>query len=52
MKHGVATPANWQPGEDVIVPPPGSCGTAKDRVADPTVKALDWFFSTKPCPKG
>jgi peroxiredoxin (alkyl hydroperoxide reductase subunit C) len=52
MKHGVATPANWKPGEDVIVPPPGSCGTAKDRVADPTVKALDWFFSTKPCPKG
>lgn len=51
MKHGVATPANWQPGEDVIVPPPGSCGVAKDRVADPSVKALDWFFSTKPCPK-
>jgi peroxiredoxin (alkyl hydroperoxide reductase subunit C) len=51
MKHGVATPANWQPGEDVIVPPPGSCGVAKDRVTDPTVKALDWFFSTKPCPK-
>ena len=51
MKHGVATPADWQPGEDVIVSPPGSCGTAKDRVADPNVKALDWFFSTKPCPK-
>lgn len=50
-KHGVATPANWQPGEDVIVPPPGSCGVAKDRAADPTVKMLDWFFSTKPCPK-
>jgi len=51
-KHGVATPANWQPGEDVIVPPPGSCGVAKDRAADPNVKMLDWFFSTKPCPKG
>ena len=51
MKHGVATPANWQPGEDVIVPTPGSCGTARERVADPSVKALDWFFSTKPCPK-
>jgi peroxiredoxin (alkyl hydroperoxide reductase subunit C) len=50
-KHGVATPANWQPGEDVIVPPPGSCGVAKDRAADPNVKMLDWFFSTKPCPK-
>ena len=50
-KHGVATPANWQPGEDVIVPPPGSCGVAKDRAADPNVMMLDWFFSTKPCPK-
>jgi len=51
MKYGVATPANWQPGEDVIVPPPGSCGVAKDRAADPTVKMLDWYFSTKPCRK-
>lgn len=51
-KHGIATPANWQPGEDVIVPPPGSCGVAKERAADPTVKMHDWFFSTKPCPKG
>lgn len=50
-KHGMATPANWQPGEDVIVPPPGSCGVAKDRAADPNIKMLDWFFSTKPCPK-
>ena len=28
----IATPANWQPGDDVILPPPGSCGTAKERV--------------------
>lgn len=51
-KHGVATPANWQPGEDVIVPPPGSCGVAKERAADSSVTMHDWFFSTKPCPKG
>ena len=35
MQHSdefeVATPANWQLGDDVIIPPPGSCGTAKDR---------------------
>ena len=30
--HKVATPADWQPGDDVIIPPPGSCGAAKDRV--------------------
>lgn len=31
-KHKVATPANWRPGDDVIIPPPGSCGVAKDHV--------------------
>ena len=31
--HKCATPANWQPGDDVIVPPPGSCGVAKERIA-------------------
>jgi peroxiredoxin (alkyl hydroperoxide reductase subunit C) len=46
---GVATPADWRPGEPVIVPPPGSCGTAKDRVETPDedVTVVDWFFSTK-----
>lgn len=45
----VATPADWRPGEPVIVPPPGSCGTAKDRVEAPDedVTVIDWFFSTK-----
>jgi len=45
----VATPADWRPGDPVIVPPPGSCGTARDRVADPgeDVTVVDWFFSTK-----
>ncbi|HOI54935.1 MAG TPA: peroxiredoxin [Phycisphaerae bacterium] len=52
-KHGVATPANWQPGEDVIVPPPGSCGTAKERTQKPAAgtKVLDWFMVLKKCPK-
>ena len=50
-KYKVATPADWQPGDDVIVPPPGSCGTAKERVesADKEgLKCLDWFLCTKP----
>lgn len=43
---GVATPADWRPGDDVIVPPPGSCGGAKDRMAgtDEDVTCLDWFI--------
>jgi peroxiredoxin (alkyl hydroperoxide reductase subunit C) len=45
----VATPADWRPGDEVIVPPPGSCGVAKDRVEAPAegVTVVDWFFSTK-----
>ncbi len=52
-QHKVATPANWQPGEEVIVPPPGSCGTAKERVETPAgdTRVLDWFMVLKKCPK-
>jgi peroxiredoxin (alkyl hydroperoxide reductase subunit C) len=45
----VATPADWRPGEPVIVPTAGSCGTAKERM-DGDVEGLDcqdWFFCTK-----
>lgn len=51
-EHKIATPANWQPGEDVIIPPPGSCGAAKERVekAGPDYKCLDWFLCLKSCP--
>jgi peroxiredoxin (alkyl hydroperoxide reductase subunit C) len=52
-QHKVATPANWQPGDDVIVPPPGSCGVAKERMEKPDedVRCLDWFMCLKKCPK-
>jgi peroxiredoxin (alkyl hydroperoxide reductase subunit C) len=45
----VATPADWRPGKPVIVPPAGSCGTAKDRVdgKEEGVTCVDWFFCTK-----
>jgi peroxiredoxin (alkyl hydroperoxide reductase subunit C) len=45
-KEGIATPANWQPGDDVIIPPPGSCGAAKDRVEtkEEGKYCLDWFM--------
>lgn len=51
-EHGVATPANWQIGDDVIVPPPGSCGAAKERVeqSGDEIKCLDWFLCLKRCP--
>jgi len=44
--HKVATPANWQPGDEVIIPPPGSCGAARERVerAGEGYRCLDWFL--------
>ena len=41
-----ATPADWRPGDDVIVSTAGSCGTAKERVEsdDPDMYCLDWFM--------
>lgn len=53
-EYKIATPANWRPGEDVIVPPPGSCGSARERVekAGADYECLDWFLCLKKCPKG
>ncbi len=53
-EHKVATPANWQPGDDVIIPPPGSCGAARERVekAGKDYECLDWFLCLKKCPHG
>ncbi|MCG8306689.1 MAG: peroxiredoxin [Cytophagales bacterium] len=46
-KFGVATPADWRPGDDVIIGPAGSCGTAKERMEDREIDCKDWFFCTK-----
>ncbi|MHB1454609.1 MAG: peroxiredoxin [Saccharofermentanales bacterium] len=45
-KDSVATPANWRPGEDTIIPTPGSCGVAKERMdsKDENKYCLDWFL--------
>lgn len=47
--EGVATPADWRPGDDVIIPTAGSCGTAKERVEskDDDMYCLDWFMCFK-----
>ena len=47
----IATPADWQPGNDVIVPTAGSCGIAKERMEHQDaldITCHDWFFCTKP----
>ncbi len=45
----VATPADWRPGDRVIVPTAGSCGTAKERMDGEVegIECVDWFFCTK-----
>lgn len=44
----VATPADWRPGDHVIVPTAGSCGVAKQRMESEELVCHDWFFCTKP----
>jgi len=46
---GVALPADWRPGDDVIVPTAGSCGTAKARMEgqEGEMTCYDWFFCTR-----
>lgn len=46
---GVALPADWRPGDEVIVPPAGSCGIAKERMENKSgdMHCYDWFFCTK-----
>lgn len=48
-KENIATPADWRPGQDVIVPTAGSCGTAKERMENQNEDqyCLDWFMCFK-----
>jgi peroxiredoxin (alkyl hydroperoxide reductase subunit C) len=51
-KFSVATPADWNPGDDVIISPAGSCGVAGERMTShDDLKCKDWFFCTKPLNK-
>jgi peroxiredoxin 2/4 len=51
-KFSIATPADWRPGDDVIVPTAGSCGVAKERMeSKQEMKCHDWFFCTKKLPE-
>ena len=51
-----ATPADWRPGDDVIVPTAGSCGVAKERMDNQSENqyCLDWFmcFRKEGCHNG
>jgi len=50
---GVSTPADWRPGEDVIMPPPSSMDAARERLERPAEGSycLDWFMCFKGLPE-
>jgi peroxiredoxin (alkyl hydroperoxide reductase subunit C) len=45
-KYGVATPANWQLGDKVIVPPPRTTEAAVERV-EAGYECADWYLCKK-----
>ncbi len=45
-KHGVATPANWKPGDKVIVPAPKTVD-AVDVSPKPGYEVIDWYLVKK-----
>jgi peroxiredoxin (alkyl hydroperoxide reductase subunit C) len=42
-EHQIATPANWQPGDKVIVPPPKTTELAEERVKG-DYECVDWYL--------
>lgn len=42
----VATPANWHPGDPVVVPPPTTTEAAQERLRE-GYDCKDWYFCTK-----
>lgn len=52
-KFNVALPADWRPGDCVVVPAPTSMEKAETRAhhTEEGITSYDWFFSTKELPK-
>jgi peroxiredoxin 2/4 len=46
-KNGVACPANWKPGDKVIVPAPTTSQAAEERMKNKELEVQDWYFSKK-----
>jgi len=45
--NGVACPANWKPGDDVIVPAPTTYDAAAERAASKQLQVTDWYLARK-----
>ncbi|MDD1712275.1 MAG: peroxiredoxin [Methanoregulaceae archaeon] len=45
-KHGVSTPANWQPGDKVVVPAPKTAAEMEKRLSE-GYECKDWYLCFK-----
>ncbi|WP_284140551.1 peroxiredoxin [Virgibacillus sp. LDC-1] len=46
-EHNIATPADWVPGDKVIVKPPRTQEEADERLNNPDYECADWYFCKK-----
>jgi peroxiredoxin (alkyl hydroperoxide reductase subunit C) len=46
-EEGLAAPADWEPGDDAIVPPPKTVGEAEERMSESGLDVTDWYFAKK-----
>ncbi len=46
-EHNIATPANWQEGDKVLVPPATTDELANERMNDDSIECIDWYYCTK-----
>jgi peroxiredoxin (alkyl hydroperoxide reductase subunit C) len=45
--NACSTPANWKPGDKVVVPAPPTQADAEARVKTPGLEIMDWYLSKR-----
>jgi peroxiredoxin (alkyl hydroperoxide reductase subunit C) len=50
-KYKVATPANWKPGDPVVVPAPVTTEQAEERLKEQGYECKDWYLCKKKLPE-
>jgi peroxiredoxin (alkyl hydroperoxide reductase subunit C) len=47
-RDGVSCPANWRPGDDVVLGAPKTQAEVDARLSDESLKVTDWYLASKP----
>lgn len=50
--NACATPANWKPGDKVVVPPPQTLADAEARAKSEEYEVTDWYFAKRNLAQG